>query len=76
MEDPILKKEIPVLVYANKADSKGTATPEEIKGILKLDEIKFPFKIVKASVVTGEGLEEGISWLAKVIKVRMEKEKS
>lgn len=75
LEDPMLKKDTPVLIYANKADGKDVATVEEIKEILKFDGLGFVSKICKTSVVTGEGLEEGISWLARVMKMKMEKKK-
>ena len=72
----MLKSNVPILIYANKADMKDGAPLEEIKSILKVQELKFPVKVFRTSVLTGEGLEEGIVWFATLIKQRLEKEKS
>ena len=37
-----------------------------------MKEIQFPCKIFKASVVSGEGIEEGVSWLSKTMKRQIE----
>ena len=36
LEDPMLKPNVPILIYANKADVKDAAPLEEIKSILKV----------------------------------------
>ncbi len=55
-------------IFANKQDLEGKMTPEEISDILKLSSIvERDWAIFKTSAVTGEGLKDAMSWLAKTV---------
>lgn len=56
------------MVFANKQDLSESMKPDEISELLKLDEIKDrSWAIFKTSAVTGEGLKEGMTWVAKEV---------
>ena len=58
----------PIMVFANKQDLEDSMTPDEISEILKLSDIKNrSWSIYKTSAVTGEGLKEGMEWMAKEV---------
>ena len=64
-------KNLPILILANKQDITHALSVEEI--IKKISIEKFKEKIwiaIGTSVITGEGIEEGLDWMIK----RMEKE--
>ena len=57
------------MVFANKQDLPESMKPDELSDLLKLNEIKDRnWAIFKTSAVTGEGLQEGMSWMAKEVE--------
>ena len=62
-------KNIPLLVFANKQDAKNALNEAEISTKLGLHTIKDRrWKIQKSSAINGDGLKEGLSWLAQTIQ--------
>ncbi|KAJ3035455.1 ADP-ribosylation factor-like protein 6 [Rhizophlyctis rosea] len=62
-------KKIPILFYANKMDLEGGMTPTECANAMGLENIKDRnWNIVACNALTGEGLDEGVDWLAGQIK--------
>lgn len=60
-----------VLVYANKQDLPGALSEAQVAEGLGLHDIKNrDWAIFKASAVKGEGLFEGLDWLANMLKTR------
>eukprot|EP00892_Ulva_mutabilis_P010558 jgi/Ulvmu1/7875/UM004_0106.1 len=60
-----------ILVYANKQDLPGALTEAQVAEGLGLHDIKNrDWSIFKASAVKGEGLFEGLDWLANMLKTR------
>lgn len=60
-----------VLVYANKQDLPGALSEAQVAEGLGLHDIKSrDWAIFKASAVKGEGLFEGLDWLANMLKNR------
>ncbi|XP_051163291.1 ADP-ribosylation factor-like protein 5B [Leptopilina boulardi] len=58
-----------VLVYANKQDLKGSMTAAEISKELGLTSIKrHPWHIQSCCALTGEGLYQGLEWIAGKLK--------
>ncbi|ELP93904.1 ADP-ribosylation factor, arf, putative [Entamoeba invadens IP1] len=59
-----------IAVFANKQDDVAHAMPvEEIATVLKLTEMKdVTWSIFKTSGITGEGIMEGMSWIASKCK--------
>lgn len=56
------------MVFANKQDLAESMKPDEISELLKLGDIKDrSWAIFKTSAVSGEGLKEGMAWLAKEV---------
>ncbi|GAA5983572.1 hypothetical protein JCM11641_007288 [Rhodosporidiobolus odoratus] len=54
-----------LLVFANKQDQPDAMTPAEVSEGLGLDTLKNrQWSIFKACAIKGEGLEEGLDWLA------------
>eukprot|EP01006_Ploeotia_vitrea_P002273 TRINITY_DN106980_c0_g1_i1.p2 TRINITY_DN106980_c0_g1~~TRINITY_DN106980_c0_g1_i1.p2 ORF type:complete len:177 (+),score=92.64 TRINITY_DN106980_c0_g1_i1:113-643(+) len=65
----IVKKDIPVLFFANKKDLADAMTAAEVSKIIELDRITDrAWRIIRSNAVSGEGLEEGIKWLSDHIK--------
>ena len=65
----IISKEVPVLVYANKMDLDSAMGSEEVCSLLELDSISNrPWSINACNAKEGEGVQEGMEWLSKVIK--------
>ena len=61
-------KNSPVVIFANKQDLEGKMAPEEISDILKLSSIvERDWAIFKTSAITGEGLKDAMTWLAKTV---------
>lgn len=56
-------QDTPVLVFANHQDRPNCMKPEEVAERLKLKELKQKWFILGSSVVTGQGLDEGLDWL-------------
>ena len=60
-----------LLVMANKQDLSGAMTPSEVAKKLRLDGMKRRWIVQGTSGTTGQGLQEGLDWLA----VEMQKKK-
>ncbi|KAM5359123.1 hypothetical protein ACJZ2D_014729 [Fusarium nematophilum] len=61
-------RRVPILIVANKQDLKNSICAAEIAHELDLDSLKdSPLHIQPASVVTGDGLRQGMKWLAEEI---------
>ncbi|GAQ78163.1 ADP-ribosylation factor family protein [Klebsormidium nitens] len=68
LRHPDLRK-VPFLFYANKSDVPKCWTALQCAQALQLDENKDkPWNILASNALTGEGVEEGIDWLAEMIK--------
>jgi signal recognition particle receptor subunit beta len=60
---------VPLLVFANKQDLSGAMSAVEMSAELALDKIKDrPYTIQACSALNGDGIEEGLTWLAACIK--------
>ena len=58
-------KDCAVLVMANKQDLNGALTPNEVTEKLGMSQLKGIMWLVQGtSAITGEGLREGLDWLA------------
>lgn len=61
-------KDVHLLVFANKQDQPGAMTEAEVAEQLGLPTIKDrKWHICKTVATTGEGLQEGLNWLAETI---------
>ncbi|KAM0129203.1 hypothetical protein ACHAP3_007936 [Botrytis cinerea] len=61
-----------LLVFANKTDVNGCMTKTEIKDMLVLDEIRtHKWHIINCSAITGENLDEGLTWVVEDSKERL-----
>lgn len=57
-----------ILVFANKQDLKDAMTPAEITDALNLHSIKnHDWHIQASCAVTGEGLYDGLGWIAQKV---------
>ncbi len=60
-----------ILVFANKQDMRGCLTPAEVCEALGLPQLKNRKWHVQSAIATqGEGLYEGLDWLATTLKQR------
>eukprot|EP00002_Diphylleia_rotans_P007430 TRINITY_DN1697_c0_g1_i2.p2 TRINITY_DN1697_c0_g1~~TRINITY_DN1697_c0_g1_i2.p2 ORF type:complete len:114 (+),score=25.78 TRINITY_DN1697_c0_g1_i2:504-845(+) len=66
LEHPDIKaRKIPILFFANKMDMPNGMTPVECVQGLELDKLTDkPWHITASNALTGQGVEEGINWLA------------
>lgn len=56
---------VPFLFFANKADVPGALSPVECMQLLELDRMTdMPWHITSSNALSGEGIDEGIKWLA------------
>lgn len=56
-----------VLVYANKQDLPDKASADELRDVLRLDEIRSKGKVVNIQAccaTNGEGIKEGLEWVS------------
>ena len=61
-------KDCPVLVYANKEDLNGALAPGEVTEKLGMGQLKGRTWLVQgASATTGQGLKEGLDWMASAL---------
>ncbi|KAG2446047.1 hypothetical protein HXX76_000649 [Chlamydomonas incerta] len=68
LQDPLMLHSA-ILVFANKQDMKGCLTPAEVCTALGLSDMRTRKWHVQSSVATrGEGLYEGLDWLAATLK--------
>jgi signal recognition particle receptor subunit beta len=66
--------QVKVLVLANKQDLPQAMTVAEVSEKLQLKEIKDkPWYIQSCSAVSGDGLSEGLDWLADAVKKKQNK---
>lgn len=64
-------KKASILIYANKQDIKGCLTAAEISDELNLTAIKrHRWQIQACCALTGEGLYQGLEWIANQLKSR------
>lgn len=62
---------VPILIYANKQDVRGTRTAAQISESMNLGSLKNHSWHIQASCATsGIGLREGLDWLGSRIKER------
>lgn len=63
-------EDVALLVWANKQDIKGALKPNEMSEFLELkDNLRNqPWQVTGSTAITGDGLLDGLSWLAKVTK--------
>ena len=55
---------MPIVFFANKMDLPTSLTPVECVQQLELDQITDkPWHIAASNALTGEGVDDGISWL-------------
>ncbi len=68
IDDPLMRHSS-VLVFANKQDMKGCLTPAEVCQALGLTDLKGrKWHVQSAVAIRGEGLYEGLDWLANTLK--------
>ena len=61
-------KDCCVLVMANKQDLNGALSPTEVTKELEMENLKGRSWLVQGtSATTGQGLKEGLDWLASVL---------
>jgi signal recognition particle receptor subunit beta len=73
VENKSIPQTIPYLFYANKSDIKGCCSFEEIVETLELKTLNRHYHITCCSGINGQGVEEGIEWLAGIIKLKLDK---
>ena len=57
-----------LLIFANKQDIKGSVSPKEISDILEMGKITNRKWLVQgSSAISGQGLKEGLDWLANIL---------
>jgi small GTP-binding protein len=66
-------EKVPVLVFANKCDMPGAASPNELSRELGLDRVVRSHKwhVQASNSVSGDGLYEGFSWLSDELRAAM-----
>ncbi|CAG9466648.1 unnamed protein product [Pedinophyceae sp. YPF-701] len=72
IEHQDIRPDLPVLVFANKKDLPKSMKPVTIAQRLKLTDLlrSHPWQIMHTNALTGEGLDEGIHWLAEACSAR------
>jgi len=67
LDDEMLKN-VPVLVFSNKADMPKAMPAKEVVAALGLDKLRnLPWHVQESVAVKGDGLYEGLDWLAKTL---------
>eukprot|EP00931_Biecheleriopsis_adriatica_P035429 TRINITY_DN20396_c0_g1_i1.p1 TRINITY_DN20396_c0_g1~~TRINITY_DN20396_c0_g1_i1.p1 ORF type:complete len:253 (+),score=57.71 TRINITY_DN20396_c0_g1_i1:112-870(+) len=70
-------RELPVLVYLNKQDLEGKVSRDEAIEKLKLDDLENDrWFVQEASATSGNGLYEGLDWLASAVQKSMIEQRS
>ena len=65
----IAQKRIPILLFANKMDVRDSLSSCKSSSLLQLEQIKDkPWHICASNALTGEGLNDGIQWVAEQLK--------
>lgn len=61
----IKSRKIPILFFANKMDVRDALSSVKCSSVLELEQIRDkPWHICASNALTGEGLDEGTSWLS------------
>mmetsp|Transcript_3553 Transcript_3553/g.3580 ORF Transcript_3553/g.3580 Transcript_3553/m.3580 type:complete len:182 (+) Transcript_3553:27-572(+) len=60
-------KDLPLLVMANKQDLSGAVSPQELTENLNLSREKRKWLVQGTSAANGDGLQEGMDWLANTL---------
>jgi len=64
----VAKKNIPVLMFANKMDLADAVDPSDVKVALKLDDLATKhgkeIRIMPTNGLRGDGVKQGIDWIA------------
>lgn len=55
---------VPILFFANKQDVAGALSVSEVSTKMRLQELKVPWLVCPSCAMTGDGLKEGMDWLA------------
>jgi ADP-ribosylation factor protein 1 len=63
-------KDCVLLVFANKQDLSEALSPNEVAKKLGIDTLKRPWLVQGSSATTGQGLKEGLDWMASVLLER------
>jgi len=75
--DMVLKhpqmRNVPLLFCVNKQDLPNAQQPAEIEKIFDLKEVKLSraFKMQSLAAITGEGIQEGITWMIDTFKKQL-----
>ncbi len=65
----IRNRRIPILFFANKMDLRDSVSSVKCSSLLSLEDIRDkPWHICNSNGLTGEGLEEGVTWLTDQLK--------
>ncbi|XP_015688817.1 ADP-ribosylation factor-like isoform X2 [Oryza brachyantha] len=68
IKDPLMANSI-ILVFANKQDLRGSMSPDEVSEGLGLHELKNRIWHIQGTcALRGEGLYDGLDWLASTLK--------
>ena len=67
--DSMAHRSIPVLIFLNKTDTPGAATPTMLKTLFEVREIerRRACAVFSSVATTGQGLQDGFQWLVSVI---------
>jgi len=70
--DDIAKNNVLFLFFANKSDLADACTPAEVTHILDLPNLlrNKAFHIEGSNALTGDGVQDGLTWLAQKLKER------
>ena len=69
LEEELLGR-VPLLVFANKQDLVNATPPRDIAELMQLPTLRDrPWQIQGCSAKTGSGLQEGLDWLVKNLKL-------
>src|SRR5262249_40919416 len=72
----IRDRPIPMLFFANKMDMKEALSSVGVSQSLGLDMLKTkPWHICASNAITGEGLQDGLDWLADQIQLNLNKKR-
>eukprot|EP00096_Caligus_rogercresseyi_P007464 TRINITY_DN25326_c0_g1_i1.p1 TRINITY_DN25326_c0_g1~~TRINITY_DN25326_c0_g1_i1.p1 ORF type:complete len:204 (+),score=59.47 TRINITY_DN25326_c0_g1_i1:159-770(+) len=69
-------KSVPLLVLANKQDLPEACSTSKLEGALGLSDLSSPWHIQSTCAVTGDGLQEGMEKLQRMISLRKKKKGS
>ena len=77
LENPDIKNQrIPILFFANKMDMRDALSSVKVSSLLELSNIHDkPWHICASNAVTGEGLDDGLQWLADQLRTVMGQKK-